>query len=61
MTCEGCKENAAALGDIRRELAIANERLARLLKHLEVPPAPVGDGGGVMDILRKAPPGQRPG
>ena len=50
MACEGCKENAAALAAIQRDLWIANEQLARLLVHLEVPPAPDRDDG-VMAVL----------
>ena len=59
MACDVCKSNAVVLADIRRELQIANGQLARLLTYLDVPPASVGDGGvGVLEILRKAPPGR---
>ena len=53
MVCDGCKENAAALGELRRDLGMVHEKLTRLLAHLAVPPAPVRDDG-VLEILRNA-------
>ena len=53
------EKQTLALNDILRQLEVANGQLARLLAHLEVPPAPARRIGGVLDVLEQAPPGTR--